>query len=368
MTSKPLALYLHIPFCASKCPYCDFYSGRYPAETRAAYLAALTEELRTFRRSAAFVPEGLSDRPLSSVYFGGGTPSVLGAAALTSVLTAVRARFSLLPDAEITVEANPSLPEPEAFFAALAASGVNRVSLGLQSAVEQERRKLGRRAGKPQIARCVAAAKAAGIRDVSLDVMLGVPSQTRESLLETLEFALSQQPTHLSCYLLSLEPGTPFDKMRDRLDLPDEDAAADLYLLMCGVLKARGMRHYEVSNFCFGDRIGRHNMTYWTDGDYLGLGPGAHSYLAGRRFYQPPDLDGFLNGVPVCDEGPGGDAEERLMLRLRTDLGAPASAFPGREALLKELERNGLITTDGGTVRLTDRGFLVSNRVIGELL
>ena len=368
MTSKPLSLYLHIPFCASKCPYCDFFSGRYPDETKTAYVRALTEEIKTLRRSSAFLPADGLDRPLSSVYFGGGTPSVLGAAALSDLLNAVRSRFSLLPDAEITAEVNPSVADPDRFFAALAGSGFNRVSIGMQSAVDEERKKLGRRAGKREVARSVDAAKRAGIGNISLDVMLGIPLQTEESLVETLDFALSQDVPHLSCYLLKIEPGTLFYKLRDRLILPDDDTAADFYLLTCEYLKTRGMRHYEVSNFCFADKIGRHNMTYWTDGEYLGLGPGAHSFVGGVRFFQPPDLDAFLSGAPAAYEDTGGDEEERLMLRLRTDLGTPASAFPKKKALLSRLEQNGLLTVTDGLVRLTDRGYLVSNQVIGALL
>jgi oxygen-independent coproporphyrinogen-3 oxidase len=368
MTSKPLALYLHIPFCASKCPYCDFYSGRYPAETRARYVEALKEELETGFRSRAFLPPDVYSRPLSSVYFGGGTPSLLGAEPLTDLLNAARRRFTVLPDAEITLEANPSLEEPEAFFAALAESGVNRVSLGLQSAVDAERKKLGRRAGRADAERCVRAAYEAGITNVSLDVMLGIPGQTPASLNETLSFAANLGVPHLSCYLLKIEPGTPFHKLRDKLDLPDDDASADFYLQTCAFLKARGYRHYEVSNFCRDGLVGRHNMTYWADGEYLGLGPGAHSFLNGTRFFQPPDLDSFLARVPAEFEGAGGDEAERLMLRLRTDLGAPLTSFPDKTAAIAAMERNGLVTVRDGQLCLTDKGFLVSNAVLAELL
>ena len=364
----PLALYLHVPFCASKCPYCDFYSGRWPEETRAAYATALTDEIKTLRRNAPFVDDGVFSRPLSSVYFGGGTPSLLGANALRSLLAAVSDRFPVLPDAEITVEVNPSLPDPEGFFSALQTAGVNRVSLGMQSAVETERKKLGRRSGKAEIERAVKAAQNAGIEDVSLDVMLGVPSQTKESLLFTLDFALGLGVTHLSAYLLKLEEGTPFFRRKDKLDLPSEDETADFYLLTCRTLEARGMRHYEVSNFCFGDKVGRHNMTYWRGGEYLGLGPGAHSFLGSTRFFEPPSLEGFLAGETAVYEGEGGDEEEKTMLALRTDLGAREALFKGKEEKLALFEANGLLTVRDGRVRLTDEGFLLSNAVIGELI
>ena len=374
--NTPLGLYIHVPFCAAKCPYCDFYSGR-ETSLIPAYVNAVVDELRTLRRAKAFADEMLFIRPLSSVYFGGGTPSLLPAAALGAILDAVRQHYALAPDAEITAEANPTLKEPEAWFASAAKAGVNRVSVGMQSALDSERKALGRRGTPEDVKRTVEAAKDAGIDDLSVDVMLGIPGQTEESLRQSLDFALSLGISHLSVYILKTEPGTVFDKRKASLDLPDEDTVADLYLFTGEYLTGRGMRHYEISNFCFGDRVGRHNLAYWRCGEYLGVGPAAHSFLNGRRFYYERDLTGFIQGLPPVDDGPGGDADEVLMLALRTDEGLFLPAYCDRFGIalsprfydkIKEYGALGLAEYKEGRLTLTGRGWLLSNNVISELL
>ena len=375
-TDGSLGLYFHVPFCASKCPYCDFYSHCDPARIPA-YTAAVRRELDSGAGFRAFTDGGLWDRRVCSAYFGGGTPSSLPAAELRSILDAARVRFDFAPDAEITVECNPSLPEPAAYFAALAAAGVNRISLGLQSAVDGERRRLGRRADAAAAADCIAAAKRAGIRDISLDLMLGIPGQTAQSLRESLSFCEAREIGHLSVYLLKLEENTFFYKNRKKLDLPDEDAAADLYLEACDFLEARGWRHYEISNFCRDGRVGRHNLRYWQGGDYLGIGPAAHSLYGENRFYYEADLEAFLGGTPCAYEGAGGGAAERLMLALRTDLGLELPAFTAAYAVsapeklyaqARSLAAHGLARFDGARLSLTDAGMLVSNAAILSLL
>ena len=368
-------IYIHVPFCASKCPYCDFYSvtdrGRMDE-----YVAAATDELRTLRRVGAYA-DGLREREISTVYFGGGTPSLLGAQRLSAMLGAVKEHYSVSPHAEITAECNPSSSLSDGFFETLAEAGFNRVSLGMQSAVDAERRKLGRRATASDVSAAVKACQRAGITDISLDIMLGVPEQTEETLLSSLDFALSLGVTHLSAYMLSIEEGTFFDKKRDALNLPEEDAVCDWYLTMCGRLQKSGLRHYEISNFCLPGFEARHNTAYWRDGEYLGIGPAAHSYLNGRRFYFPRDLDAFLRGGPPVDDGPGGGWEEAVMLALRLDTGvslndlqekygvAPSSSLP---ATLQTYQSGGLLTFDGDRIALTERGFLVSNTLIGQII
>ena len=374
--NTPFGLYVHVPFCAAKCPYCDFYSGR-DVSRIPAYVDAVVAELCGPVRAKAFADGRIFERPLASVYFGGGTPSLLSAAQVKMILDTVRARYALTGDAEVTLELNPTLNEPEAYFAALASAGVNRVSIGMQSAVAQERRALGRRGTPEDVRRAVTAAQSAGVTNVSVDLMLGIPGQTQDTLRQSLDFALGLGITHLSVYLLKIEPGTVFEKRRDRLDLPDEDAAADLYLYLCAYLRERGMRHYEVSNFCFGSAVGRHNLSYWLCGEYLGVGPAAHSFLNGRRFYYARDLDAFLAGAPPADDGAGGDADEVLLLALRTDLGLDLPAFCRRfglqitPALTDQLEQYrtlGMLEYTDGCISLTDRGFLLSNAVISGLL
>ena len=368
-------IYIHVPFCASKCPYCDFYSvadrGRF-----AAYLDAVTDELRTLRRVGPLA-DGLKGRDISTVYFGGGTPSFLGAENLAALLRAVKENFNVAPGAEITAECNPSSSLAPGFFETLAAAGFNRISMGMQSAVDAERKKLGRRATAADVETAVKACQSAGITDISLDIMLGVPEQTERSLLSSLDFALSLGVTHLSAYLLSIEEGTFFDKKRDKLDLPEEDAVCDMYLSLCEYLKNNGFRHYEISNFCLPGHEARHNTAYWRDEEYLGVGPAAHSYLNGRRFYFPRDLDAFIAGSPPVDDGPGGGWEEALMLALRLDMGISiqetrekygVSPSPFFTETLQKYQTGGLLTFDGDRVALTEKGFLVSNTVIGEII
>ena len=372
----PYALYLHVPFCLSKCPYCDFYSGRETALIPA-YVAAVKEELTALKRAGAFADETLFSRPLRSVYFGGGTPSLLPAGELGSILDTVRGRYALQTDAEITVEVNPTLKNKEAWFSSVAKAGVNRVSVGLQSAVDAERKALGRRGTVEDVKETVFAAKGAGIRNISVDLMLGIPGQTPETLRASMDFVLSLGVTHVSAYILKIEPGTVFDKRKEKLDLPDEDAVADLYLRMCEYLKAQGMRHYEISNFCFGNAVGRHNLSYWQCGEYLGVGPAAHSFLNGRRFYYERDLSGFIAGAAPVDDGPGGDRDEVFLLALRTDTGVCLPEFEQRFSFtlspaffrtVETYEAHGLVAYHAGRLCLTAQGFLLSNSIISALL
>ena len=368
-------IYIHVPFCASKCPYCDFYSvadrGRIDN-----YISAVIDELSTLRRVGPFAGD-LKHRAIATVYFGGGTPSFLGAENLSRLLLAVKDNFTVSPGAEITAECNPSSSLAPGFFETLAAAGFNRISMGMQSAVDAERKKLGRKATASDVATAVKACRRAGIADISLDIMLGVPEQTERSLLSSLDFALSLGVTHLSAYMLSIEEGTFFDKKRDALNLPEEDAVCDWYLTLCEHLKKRGLRHYEISNFCLPGHEAKHNTAYWRDEEYLGIGPAAHSYLNGRRFYFPRDLDAFIAGAPPVDDGHGGGWEETVMLALRLDMGISiqetrekygVSPSPFFTETLQKYQTGGLLTFDGDRVALTEKGFLVSNTVIGEII
>lgn len=370
MTSSkdPFGIYIHVPFCLSKCPYCDFYSERKP-EIIPLYLNAVKEELKTLKRSSAFVSPEIFNREVSSVYFGGGTPSVLPPADIKEISELIKEKFILREDAEITLECNPSLKNKELFFEGIKNAGVNRVSLGLQSAVLSERKALGRSGTAEDAANAALAAKNAGIYDISLDIMLGIPNQTINSLKQSLDFVLSLPVTHLSVYILKLEEGTVFYKRQNKLDLPDEDAVSDMYLFMCAYLKEKGMRHYEISNFCFDNKVGRHNLGYWKCGEYLGIGPAAHSFINGKRFYFERDTDAFISGQPPVYDGEGGDIEERLMLALRTDEGICLPEKSERlSEKIKEFQKFGLLNFENDRIVLTDKGFLVSNYIISEIL
>ena len=359
---EPIGLYIHFPFCAAKCPYCDFYSAAGSASEMDAYTDAAVRAVWAWQAQGA---------RFDTVYFGGGTPSLLGAARLVRIADVLRNE----PIREFTVECNPSRIE-DGFFSALHEAGVTRVSLGLQSAVDDERRILGRSADAETVARRVRDARKAGFAEISLDLMLGVPQQTSDSLRRSVAFCAALGVTHVSAYLLKLEPGTPFYARRDTLALPDEDTVCDLYLQAVGELAENGFQQYEISNFAVPGHEGRHNLKYWDDREYVGVGPAAHSFFRGRRFYHPRDTAGFLRGDAPIPDGEGGSFAEYAMLRLRlaeglTQAGTrsrfgydiPASVFARAERLPETLVR-----TDESGIRLTPSGFLVSNAILADIL
>lgn len=338
-------LYIHIPFCFSKCPYCDFYSTKYTPTAADAFAEKLGGQMQDYTGS------------FDTVYFGGGTPSILEPRVLTGILQAVRDHFAIDPAAEITVECNPS-KDLTRDMEQYAAAGINRVSIGMQSAVDRERFALGRRAGSGEVARTVAAAKAAGITNISLDVMLGTPKQTPDSLEETFAFIERMQVTHISAYLLKIEPGTPFDRLQAKLALPEEDTVCQMYLQTVERLGQLGFAQYEISNFARPGYESRHNLKYWLLEPYLGLGPSAHSLWNGRRFYF--DRDWIWQ-----DEGPGGDREEQILLGLRLNRGIPADWLTRDPA---PYIAGGFMRRANGRISLTPRGMLVSNTILAELL
>ena len=368
MPSPPRGLYIHIPFCAGKCPYCDFYSPPPAPNVGARYAHRLTLLLDHYAPTCP--------TPLTSVYFGGGTPSLMGAPWLCHVLEAVSRRFPLAPHPEITCEVNPTGLD-RSFFAQLRAGGFNRLSMGLQSADPAQLRLLGRKHSAAQAAEAVRAARAAGFDNLSLDLMLALPGSTHESLGASLTFAAALEPEHLSAYLLKVEPGTPFARMA--LDLPQEDETAGQYLFCVDQLAQLGYLQYEISNFARPGYESRHNLLYWQCHEYLGLGPSAHSFWGGRRFHWPRDLDGFLAGSPPEDDGPGGSWEEFAMLNLRLTQGLSLTEaqarFPGQGTeLFRQTEARAqrcpphLLRQEPSRLSLTPEGFLVSNAVLAQIL
>lgn len=373
-------LYIHIPFCRSKCPYCDFYSVRADGETVGAYVDALAGRIGN---PETLLPEGGLTLPgrLDTVYFGGGTPSVIGGDNIAKILQAVGSAFTIAGDAEITLECNPSVCSRKLLETA-AAAGVNRVSIGLQSAVDAERRALGRLAGSEEALAAVDYARAAGIDNISLDLMLGIPGQTPESLDKSLDFIIEAGVPHVSGYMLQLEEGTVFYSRRGSLSLPSDDAVSEMYLHTADRLKNAGILQYEISNFSRPGSESRHNMNYWLGGEYLGAGPAAHSFIGGKRFAFPRSVKDFINGERPEIYDDGGDAEEYIMLRLRLARGidfaelerkfrVPGSrfriSFPEfREKCRFYADRGLGELTDGG-FRLTPRGFLVSNGIMADL-
>lgn len=362
---KNIGLYIHIPFCKSKCPYCDFYSLRSDVCGYDDYTMCVLESLETWADKI--------NRRADTLYFGGGTPSLIGGRSIALITRRARELFGI--DGEITVECNPSATE-DGFFETVAAAGVNRISLGMQSAVDSERKKLGRSADRKKIADCIAAARSAGIENISLDVMLGVPNQTEESLKETADFCLEMNVPHISAYMLKLEEGTYYYNNADKLNLPDDDETADMYLLLGDILESAGMRNYEISNFAKSGFEGRHNLKYWNAEEYLGIGPAAHSFIDGKRFYYPRDIEYFKAGKEPIFDGTGGDEDEYIMLRLRLADGIIFEEFEKRfgekfsEKIIekaKKFEAKKYLVCDEKSLRLTRKGFLISNYIISEL-
>lgn len=370
MTVSPFGLYLHVPFCDGKCPYCDFYSRPADEEMMDAYAAAVKRTLLSYRSH--------TDRPVSSLYLGGGTPSLLGSRRLSDLLLWIRRIFPVLPGAEITLEANPTRDLSEV-LAGAAEGGVNRVSIGLQSANDRELRFLGRKHSAWDVSRAAGQVRRAGIAALSLDLMLALPQQREEDIARSVSFCRENGADHVSAYLLKVEEGTPFGQKREQLQLPDDDRAADLYLFTCRSLEENGYRQYEISNFSRPGREGRHNLCYWHDEEYLGIGPGAHSFFEGRRFYYPRDLTAFLRGEDPVSDGEGGSLPEYVMLGLRLTEGLKretmaarfgpdgARAFDALQEKARRYRPTGLLQPDEHRIALTPAGFLVSNELISEL-
>lgn len=324
------------------------------------YLRALSASLR------AAAP-GAAGYAVDTVYFGGGTPSCFGAARLATLLETVTGCFAVESGAEITFEANPESARDVSALRTLRQAGFDRISLGMQSADDAELRAVGRVHTTRDTCLAVEAARAAGFDNLSLDLIYGLPAQTRDRWHANLAAAISLAPEHLSCYGLKLEPGTPLYAL-GLAALPDDDAQADMYLDTVSFLAAHGYGQYEISNFAKSGCESRHNLKYWTLGEYLGFGPGAHSDFGGRRFAVARNLGAFLAGKTAYSENaavtPPQRAAERVMLGLRTARGLPAEELAGAEGVLLECVTHGLAEQTGGRWRLTPRGFLVSNAII----
>lgn len=368
---KPIGLYLHIPFCDGKCAYCSFFSRR--PHRRADF-----SELSEYTQHMIGRIENWSlrvDRPVDTVYFGGGTPSLLGYERLIRILDSVFRSFRVSDHAEITAEVNPTSTD-ELDFSLLKEAGFNRLSIGLQSADDNELQLLGRRHSAADAKRTVQRARKAGFDNISLDVMLAVPKQTIASLDRTLAFCASCDVQHISAYLLKIEEGTRFYRQRDALPLFDDDAQAAFYERTVARLAALGYPQYEISSFARTGCESRHNLHYWHDEEYLGLGPSAHSFLDGKRFYYESDFAAFY-ADRITEESSGGDSEEYIMLALRLTEGLVFERYRdrfGREvsdrfiASAKQLETQGLCRVGERSVSLTVKGFLVSNAVISYLI
>ena len=373
MEIKPIGVYIHVPFCKRKCNYCDFCSeaaGEYKIRR---YVDALCNEIREFSEKRKI--------DVDTVFFGGGTPSVLDAESFEAIMSTVRECFNIVDGAEITVEVNPGTVTEEK-ACAFAKCGVNRISIGVQSIHENELRALGRIHNYADFLNTVGIFRRMGIDNLSADLMYGIPEQTVASFTETLRAIVDLSLSHVSCYGLIVEEGTPFYLNRDKLPLPTEDEECEMYRLAHKMLVDAGFRHYEISNYAKDGSLSRHNLKYWRTEEYVGFGLSAHSFYGGKRFYNTSDFDEYftldsakyrMEESDTC----GIDPFEYVMLALRTDDGFLLSEYErlfghnfltDREDKLRAFSSGGFLTIDSGRLRLTHEGFYVSNSILADLL
>lgn len=373
---KTLGIYIHIPFCASKCAYCDFYSVAGAESLMDRYKNAVIKSVSEWSSQ-------LQGYAIDTVYFGGGTPSFFGADRLIAILNSLKKYGRLLIESEVTFEANPDSVSYSELLK-LRKAGFNRISLGVQSSDDGLLKSLGRRHDFAGAERAVADARRAGFQNLSVDLIYGLPSQTKEGWADSITKAVSLHPEHVSCYGLKIEPGTALYELREAPYIPDGDAQADMYLYAVDTLERLGYYQYEISNFAKGGFRSRHNLKYWLGDEYIGFGAAAHSFIGGKRYFCVADIvkycEGMENGSPIIEgletltdfERAG----EYLMLGLRTTLGVCEEEYReiyrgGFEKIAEKLDyytRHGFMKKTDGRWSFTTRGFLVSNVIIGEVL
>ena len=374
----PLGIYIHVPFCRSKCQYCDFYSVT-TKEDR--WLDGYQNAICTHIREAGpLAPDYVVD----TIYFGGGTPSFFGADGMAAILNTIRKAFRVSNTAEITFEANPDSVS-DRLLRRLRSEGFNRVSLGIQCDNDEILKKLGRPHTYQQAVAAVERIRKFGFKNLSVDLMYGLPGQSLPDWERTLTHVLKLQPEHISCYGLKVEEGTPLYEYQEYCNLADDDTQADMYLSAIEILRQHGYRQYEISNFCRKGNVSRHNLKYWNGEPYLGFGPDASSDFGGSRFTIVRDLKAYIDGIrqggqvlqDVQQIASRERAGEYLMMRLRTAAGIDPKEYerrfllpfaPLEEKLMACKEQALAVKTYDGRWHLTPKGFLVSNSIISDLL
>ncbi len=364
----PTGIYIHIPFCKRKCPYCDFYSIAADEATRSRYADSLV-----LRISESADKSIIAD----SIYFGGGTPSLMTPDDIFRIISAVKSSFTILDDCEITMECNPSSTTLEK-LCGYREAGVNRLSFGVQSSNASELSRLGRLHDFPLARQAVENAHKAGFINISCDLMIGTPLQTTDSLISSVHDITDMGVTHISCYMLKIEEGTAYDCDAVRSSVADDDTVSDMYLALVSELKKLGYPQYEISNFARKGCESRHNTKYWIGEDYLGFGPSAHSYFRGKRTYSAETVSEFIADPLLPDEiedsSPDG-LEEYILLGLRLNRGISLARITelggNAEKVIDTAERfksAGYLIADSDNIRLTPEGFLLSNSIISSLI
>ncbi len=378
MKLHPLAIYVHIPFCAKHCAYCDF--NTYVVKSQSEIVQDTVEAV------CADIRAGSSDRPVSTIFFGGGTPTFLSGAMLEKILTSIHENFNVDADAEISSEANPGSSDILK-FEQMHAAGFNRLSIGVQSFDDELLIALDRFHSSTEAETALKAARTAGFKNLNLDLMFGLPKQTINHWEQTLKRAVEVQTEHLSLYAMTLEAGTRFERLYagGKLDLPEEDTELEMYEQSIERLSAAGYEHYEVSNFAKPGFRSRHNQVYWRNEEYLGFGPGAVSYLDGTRWKKERLPARYIAKVRASQEltvesealDVDGQLGETMMLGLRLIDGISLARIRDRfqieplqkfAAPLANLSNQGLLKLDGDVLRLTHRGLLIANTVLAEFI
>ena len=368
-----VGIYIHIPFCLSKCHYCDFCSvSRVDGDVKQRYVDMLCREIEESGKNIA------QKLDVDTVYFGGGTPSLLSVRQLERILKTVDDAFHICDGAEITLETNPKTADREK-LSKMIKLGINRLSIGMQSANDRELRSLGRIHGFSDFVDCFNDAREVGFDNISADLMYGIPEQSKESFCHSVKTLCDMSPEHISSYCLTVEEGTNFYRRRDKLVFPDEDAVSDMYSEMSGILAENGYKKYEISNFSKPGRESKHNLKYWHCEDYLGFGPAAHSYFDGVRFAHSRDIDAYLKGESIIiDNEPIGANEamnEYVMLGMRLTKGIDYSEFFTRfgvdflqkYAKIKNYSPE-FVALDAEGCCFTEKGMFVSNYVLSDIL
>ena len=370
----PLELYIHIPFCVQKCQYCDFLSGPSDQETKNRYIEALLNEI--------LAVQGVEAYEIVSVFIGGGTPSVLEAEAIASIIEAIQEKFYFAPEVEITIEANPGTVDLEK-LQIYHKSGINRLSLGLQSTDPSELKMLGRIHTYEEFLQSYQWAREAGFHNINIDMMFAIPGQTGEAWREHLYQVAELKPEHISAYSLIIEEGTPFAERE--LDLPDEDTEYQMYEDTAAVLEEYGYHQYEISNYAKKGYTCRHNIGYWRRTEYLGLGLGAASLYEGRRFSNTRDMQEYLKfsgnteriRKDIVELSRNDQIEEFMYLGLRMTEGVSEIDFEqnfGQKlediygSVLKKYKETGFLEKIGTNWRFTRKGIHVSNHILAEFL
>lgn len=362
-------VYIHIPFCLKKCPYCDFYSLKFDNDLMERYVNVLCSHIGEYKKYGADV---------DTVYFGGGTPSLLMPDQISRILSAVNKSFKV-HDAEITLEANPSSVDYKK-LCEYKVAGINRISFGVQSADNNQLGFLGRLHDFDEASRAVCYAQRAGFDNISCDIMLGLAGQSISSLNSTIDQIAALPIKHISAYMLKIEEGTPFDRDCVREAVADEDLQCDMYLNTVERLDKLGFEQYEISNFAKDECYSRHNLKYWQGEEYIGFGPAAHSFFDGRRFCYPRDIEKYIKSpegsMIITDSNPD-RIEEYIMLSLRLKWGISLKKICElgggnlAESIRKKaqlFERNGLCIAGNDIISLSPKGFLVSNSIISSFL